>query len=133
MQHVRPHHGETLLDGTAQSVKYGKPLRNGPGQPDNVNSQKATNSQHFIVGNDATEFVNRVNDEVRKGQNRMSNVASEGEKHSKNLRNVHGCDDEWSDIHGEEFPRQSEFHHEYIISHIEENVRHISKIGKRTR
>ena len=46
--------------------------------------------------------------------------------------NVYGCDDACSDIHGEEFPKQSEFH-EYIRSHIEENVRHISKIGKRRR
>ena len=85
------------------------------------------------MGSDATEFVNRVNDEVRKRQKRMSNVAGEGEEHFYNSVNVYGCDDECSDIHREEFPRQSEFHYEYIRSHIEENVRHISKIGKRTR
>ena len=34
------------------------------------------------MGSDATESVNRVNDEVRKRQKRMSNVAGEGEKHS---------------------------------------------------
>ena len=39
-------------------------------------------SQNFIMGNDAAEFVNRVNDEVRKRQKRMSNVAGEGEEHS---------------------------------------------------
>ena len=66
LQHVRPHHGETLLDGTAQSVRYGEPLRDRSGQPDNVNSQEAANSQNFIMGSDATEFVNRVNDQVRK-------------------------------------------------------------------
>ena len=52
------------------------------GQPDNVNSQEAANSQNFIMGSDATEFVNRVNDEVRKRQKRMSNVAGDGEEHS---------------------------------------------------
>ena len=36
--------------------------------------------------------------------------------------NVYGCDDECSDIHGEEFPRQSEFHCEYHRSYTEENV-----------
>ena len=82
LQHVRPHHGETLLDGTAQSVRNGEPLRDGSGQPDNVNSQEAANSQNFIMGSDATEFVNRVNDQVRKRQKRMSNVAGEGEEHS---------------------------------------------------
>ena len=66
LQHVRPHHGETLLDGTAQSVRYGEPLRDRSGQLDNVNSHEAANSQNFIMGSDATEFVNRVNDEVRK-------------------------------------------------------------------
>ena len=34
------------------------------------------------MGSDATEFVNRVDDEVRKRQKRMSNVANEGEEHS---------------------------------------------------
>ena len=68
LQHVCPHHGETLLDGTAQSVRYGEPLRDRSGQPDNVNSQEAANSQNFIMGSDATKFVNRVNDEVRKRQ-----------------------------------------------------------------
>ena len=52
------------------------------GQPDNINSQEAANSKNFIMGSDATEFVNRVNDEVRKRQKRMSNVAGEGEEHS---------------------------------------------------
>ena len=38
VQQVRPHHGQTLLDGTAQSVRYGEPIRDRSGQPDNVNS-----------------------------------------------------------------------------------------------
>ena len=133
VRQVRPDHEAILLDGTAQSVRYGEPLRDRSGQPDNVNSEEAANSQNFIMGNDATEFVNRINDEVRTRQKLMSNVASEGEEHSIIVENVYGCDDESSDIHGEEFPRQSEFHYENIRSHIQENVRHIKKIGKRTR
>ena len=82
VQQVRHHHEATLLDGTAQSVRYGEPLRDRSGQPDNVNSQEVANSQNFIMGSDATEFVNRVNDQVRKRQKRMSNVAGEGEEHS---------------------------------------------------
>ena len=66
VQQVRPHHEATLLDGTAQSVRCGEPLRDRSGQPDNVNSQEVANSQKIIMGSDATEFVNRVNDEVRK-------------------------------------------------------------------
>ena len=68
MQQVRPHHEATLLDGTAQSVRYGEPLRDRSGQPDNINSQEAANSKNFIMGSDATEFVNRVSDQVRKRQ-----------------------------------------------------------------
>ena len=38
--------------------------------------------QKFIMGSDATEFVNKVKDQVRKRQKRMSNVADSGEEHS---------------------------------------------------
>ena len=79
---VRPDHEATLLDGTAQSVRYGEQFRDRSGQPENINSQEAANSQNFTMGSDATEFVNRVNDQVRKRQKRMSNVAGEGEEQS---------------------------------------------------
>ena len=88
---VRPDHEATLLDGTAQSVRYGEPLRDRSGQPDNINSQEVANSQNFTMGRDTTEFelcvesrpfVNQVNDQVRKRQKRISNVAGDGEEHS---------------------------------------------------
>ena len=79
MQKVAPHREEPLLDGSAHSVRYGETIHDRSGQPD-VNSQEEANSQNFIMGNDATEFVNRVNDQVRKRQRRMSNVAGEGEE-----------------------------------------------------
>ena len=82
VQQVRPHHGETLLAGTAQSVRYGGLLRDRSGQPDNINSQEVGDSTNFIMGSDATEFVNKVNDQVRNRQKRMSNVAGSGEEHS---------------------------------------------------
>ena len=82
IQQVRLRHEATLLDGTSQSVSYGEPLRDRSGQFDNVNSQEAANSQNFIMSSDATEFVHRVSDEVRKRQKRMSNVADSGEEHS---------------------------------------------------
>ena len=71
---VRPDHEEILLDGTAQSVRYGETLRDRSGRPDNINSQEVANSQNFIMGRNTTElelsvesrsFVNRVNDQVR--------------------------------------------------------------------
>ena len=91
VRQVRPDHEEILLDGTAQSVRYGETLRDRSGRPGNINSQEVANFQNFIMGNDTTElelsveprsFVNRVNDQVRKRQNRISNFAGEGEEHS---------------------------------------------------
>ena len=96
--------GETLLDGAAQSVRYGGILRDRSGQLDNTNSQEEANSENFVMGSDAAEFVDKVKDQVRKRQKRMSNVAGSGEEHPNNLVNVYGCDDECSDIHGKEFP-----------------------------
>ena len=91
VQQVRPDHEETLLDGTAQSVRYGETLRDRSGQHGDINFQIVANSQNFIMGSDTTElelsvesrsFVNRVNDQVRKRQKRNSNVAGDGEGHS---------------------------------------------------
>ena len=92
---VRPDHEEILLDGTAQSVRYGETLRDRSGRPDNIISQEVARPQNFVIGNDETElglsvesrsFLNRVNDQVRKRQKRISNVTEEGEKHSMTWR-----------------------------------------------
>ena len=89
VQQVRPHHGDTLRDGGAQSVRYGEPLRDRSGQPDNINSQEVANSQNFIMGSDTTElelsvesrlFVNQVNDQVRKDIKEFPTL-QEKEKH----------------------------------------------------
>ena len=82
VQQVRPHHGDTLLDGGAQSVRYGGMLHDRSGQPDNANSQEVADSETFVMGSDAAEFANQVKDQVRKRQKRMSNVADSGEEHS---------------------------------------------------
>ena len=65
------------------------------------------------MGSDAAEFVNKVKDQVRKIQKRMSNVADSGRRAFNNLGNVHGCDDECGDIHGKEFRGNSKFHREF--------------------
>ena len=82
MQQVRPHHGETLLDGAAQSVRYGGTIRDRSGQLHNVNSKEVADSTNFVMRSDAAEFVNEVYEQVRKRQRRMSNVAESGEEHS---------------------------------------------------
>ena len=60
------------------------------GRPD-VDSQRKAWPQQFVIGNDEAElelsvesrsFVNRVNDQVRKRQKRISNVTEDREKHS---------------------------------------------------
>ena len=70
---VRPGHEEILLDGTAQSVRYGETLRHRSERPDDINSREEVRPQQFVIENDGTElelcvesrsFVNRVNDQV---------------------------------------------------------------------
>ena len=47
---VRPHHEDALLDGNAQSVKYGEIIHDGSGQPDSANSQEVADSKNFRHG-----------------------------------------------------------------------------------
>ena len=78
MQQVAPHREEPLLDGNAQSVRYKGRLHDGSWQPDSANSQEVADSEIFVMGSDAAEFANKVKDQVRKRQKRMSNVADSG-------------------------------------------------------
>ena len=45
--------------------------------------QEGADSETFVMGSDAAEFVDKVKDQVRNRQKRMSNVAESGEEHSK--------------------------------------------------
>ena len=83
-------HEETHHDGTTQSVVNEVIPREGSGRPD-VDSQRGAWPQQFVIGNDEAQlelsiesrsFVNRVNDQVRKRQKRISNVTEDGEKRS---------------------------------------------------
>ena len=82
MQKVAPHREEPLLDGNAHSVRYGETIHDGSGKPETLNHQEEANSENFVMGSDATEFVDEVKDQVRNRQKRMSNVAESGEEHS---------------------------------------------------
>ena len=82
LRRVAPHRKDTLLDGNAQSVRYGEMLHDRLGQPDSANSQEEADSETFVMGSDAAEFVNKVKNQVRKRQKIMSNVAESGEEHS---------------------------------------------------
>ena len=82
MQQVLPHHKEPLFDGNAHSVRYGEIIHDGSGKPETVNHQEESNSENFVMGSDVAEFVDKVKDQVRNRQKRMSNVADSGEEHS---------------------------------------------------
>ena len=82
MQQVAPHREEPLLDGNAHSVRYGEMIHDGSGKPEKLNHQEEADSETFVMGSDAAEFVNKVKDQVRSRQKRMSNVAESGEEHS---------------------------------------------------
>ena len=82
MQQVAPHREEPLLDRNAHSVGYGETIHDGSGKNENLNHQEEANSENFVMGSDATEFVDKVKDQVRNRQKRMSNVAESGEQHS---------------------------------------------------
>ena len=82
MQQVVPHRKEPLLDGNAHSVKYGEMIHDGSGKPEKLNHQEEADSETFVMDSDAAEFVNKVKDQVRNRQKRMSNVAESGEEHS---------------------------------------------------
>ena len=73
-QQVAPHREEHLLDGNAHSVRYGETIHDGSGKPENLNHQEEANSENFVMGSDAAEFVDKVKDQVRNRQKRMSNA-----------------------------------------------------------
>ena len=112
MQQVRPHHEEPLLDGNTQSVRYREIIHDGSGQPDSVNYQEEAESETFVMGSDAAEFVNKVKDQVRKRQKRMSNVADFGEEHSIIWRMFMAATMNAATLMGK-ISWNSKFHHEF--------------------
>ena len=82
LQKVDPHREEPLLGGNAHSARYGELIHDRSGKPVVVNHQEQAYSENFVMGCDAAEFVNKVKDQVRNRQKRMSNVAESGEEHS---------------------------------------------------
>ena len=82
LQKVDPHREEPLLGRSAHSARYGEMIHDGSGKLETLNRQEEANSENFIMGSDAAEFVNKVKDQVRNRQKRMSNIAESGEEHS---------------------------------------------------
>ena len=75
LQKVTPHREEPFLDGNVHSVRYGETIHDGSGKLETVNHQEEADSENFVMGSDAAEFVDKVKHQVRNRQKRMSNVA----------------------------------------------------------
>ena len=98
MQQIRPHHEEHLLDRTAQSVRYGETIHDASEKPDSAVSKEEADSETFVMGSDSAEFLNKVEDQVRKRQ--KVKRCRFRRRAFNDLENVHGCDDECGDTHG---------------------------------
>ena len=65
------HREEPLIGGNAHSARYGETIHDGSGKLETVHHQEEANSENFVMGSDAAEFVDKVKDQVR---NRQKNV-----------------------------------------------------------
>ena len=88
-------------------------IHDGSGKPEKLIYQEEANSETFVMGSDAAEFVNKVKDQVRNRQKRLSNVAESGEEHSTRWRMFLAAMIECGDIHGKECLNYSKFHQEF--------------------
>ena len=113
MQQVAPLREEPLLDGNAHSVRYGEMIHDGSGKPETVDHQEEANSEIFVMGSDAAEFVNKIKGQVRSRQKRMPNVAESGEEHSIIWRMFMASTMNAATIMGNNFLNYSKFHHEF--------------------
>ena len=82
LQKVDPHREEPLLGRNAHSARNEETIHDRTGRPASENVQGKANFENFIMGSDAAEFVNKVKDQVRIRQKRMSSVAENCTEHS---------------------------------------------------
>ena len=79
---VDPHRGEHLLGRTSHSARYEETIHDRTGQLVSENLQGKDHFENFIMGSEITEFVNKVRDQVRIRQKRMSSIAENCTEHS---------------------------------------------------
>ena len=116
--------GEHLLGRTAHSARNEETIHERTGQPASEIIQGKADFEKLIMGSDTTEFVNKVKNQVRIRQKRMSNnVAEDCTEHSINLGNVHGYNIKCSNIHGKELFHDAKCCAEWRENNIETNVR----------
>ena len=83
LEKVDPIRGEHLLGRTAHSARNEETIHDRTGKPASENVQDKANFEELIMGSDTTEFVNKVKNQVRIRQKRMSSdVAEDCTEHS---------------------------------------------------
>ena len=82
LQKVDPHREEYLLGRNAHSARYEETNHDRTVQPVSENFQGQAHFENFVMGSDAAEFVNKVRDQVRNRQKRMSSIAESCDEHS---------------------------------------------------
>ena len=82
LQKVDPHREEPLLGRNAHSARYGELIHDRTGKLVSVHRQEQAYFENFVMGSDAAELVNKVKDQVRNRQKRMSSIAESCNEHS---------------------------------------------------
>ena len=82
LQKVDPHREEPLLGRTAHSARNEETIHDRTGKPASENLQGKADFENFIMESEKTEFVNKVRDQVRIRQKRMSDDAENCAEHS---------------------------------------------------
>ena len=83
LENVDPIRGEHLLGRTAHSARNEETIHERTGRPASEDTQDKANFEKLIMGSDTTEFVNKVKNQVRIRQKRMSSdVAEDCTEHS---------------------------------------------------
>ena len=72
---VDPHRGKHLLGRTAHSARNEETIHDRTGKPASENVQGKADFENFVMGSETTEFVNKVRNQVRIRQKRMSSNA----------------------------------------------------------
>ena len=88
-------------------------IHDGSGKLEKLNHQEEADSETFVMGSDAAEFVNKVKDQVRSRQKRMSNIAESGEEHSIIWGMFMAATMNAATFMGKKFFNCSKFHHEF--------------------
>ena len=89
--------------GNAHSASYGELIHDRTVKLVSEHRQEQAYFENFVMGSDAAESLNKVKDQVRNRQKRMSSIAESLYRTFNNMGNVHGYDIECGDIHGKEF------------------------------